>query len=71
LLGTAGPPKGPLHSPIGTYGDIVLRNGLGPTEDPAQGIEQFLDGAIADRFLPNLYLFPQRGKETVPPQILA
>jgi hypothetical protein len=60
-----------LHRPIGTYGDIVLSNSLGPTEYPAQGIEQFLYGAIADRFLPNLHLFPQRSKETVPPQILA
>jgi len=71
LLRTACPPTGPLHRTIRTDGDIVLGNRLGPTEDPAQGIEQFVDGAIADHFLWDLYLFPQWGKETVPPQILS
>ena len=41
---------------------MVRRHGLGPTEDPAQGIEPLLDGAIADRLLPNLHRCPQRGK---------
>src|SRR5262249_31673511 len=50
---------------------IILRDGLRPTEHPAQGIEQFVDRTIADGFLPDLHVFPQRGKETVPPQILA
>ena len=67
LLGTAGPPKGPLHGTIGTNREIILGDGLGPTENPAQGIEQFIDRTIADGFLPDLYVCPQGGKETVPP----
>jgi hypothetical protein len=71
LLGTTCPPTGPLHRPIGPPGDLGLHKRLGTTEAPAQGIEQFIYGALADRFLRHLHLFPQRGKETVPPQILA
>jgi len=67
LLGTAGPPKGPLHCAIGTNRAIILRDGLRPTEPPAQGIEQFVDRTLADGFLPELHVFPQGGKETVPP----
>src|SRR5207302_637289 len=33
LLGTAGPPTDPLHRMIGTDSDIILGNGLGPTEE--------------------------------------
>jgi hypothetical protein len=71
LLGTTGPPKGPLHRTIGTDCGVILGDSLGPTEDPAQGIEQFVDRPIADGFLPDLHVFPHGGKETVPPQILA
>src|SRR5512145_642485 len=67
LLGTARPPKGPLHGTISPTGNIILRDGLGAAADPAQDIEQFVDGAIADRFLRYLHLFPQRSKETVSP----
>src|SRR5919197_6458771 len=71
LLGTARPPKGPLDGWIEANGDITLRNRLGPTQDPQQAIEQFVDGTIADRLLWHLDLFPQRGKETLPFAILA
>src|SRR5262245_3587474 len=71
LLGTATPPKGALHGTIGTDRHIILGDGLGPTEDPAQGIEQFVDRTVADGFLPDLHLFSHGGKETLPPQILA
>ena len=71
LLGTARPPKGPLHGTISPNGNIILRDGLGAAEDPAQDIEQLVDGAIADGFLPALPLFAQGSKETVSPQILA
>ena len=50
---------------------IILDNSLGPTEYPAQGIEQFVDGTMADGFLRDLHVLPQGSKETVPPQILA
>jgi len=50
---------------------MILGDGLGTTEDPAQGIEPFVDRTIADGFLPDLYVFSHGGKETVPPQILA
>jgi hypothetical protein len=60
-----------LPSSIGTDRDSILGHGLGTTPYPAQGIEEFVEGTIADRFLPALHLFPQRGKETVPPHILS
>jgi hypothetical protein len=56
-----------LHCAIGTNRAIILRDGLRPTEPPAQGIEQFVDRTLADGFLPELHVFPQGGKETVPP----
>ena len=71
LLGTAGPPKGALHCRIEAHGAIALGDGLGPTEDPQQTIEDLLDGAIAHGLLGDLHLFPQGSKETLPPQILA
>jgi hypothetical protein len=60
-----------LHRTIGTDRDVILGDGLGSTEDAAQGIEQFVDRTIADGFLPDLHVFPEGGKETVPSQILA
>jgi hypothetical protein len=60
-----------LHRTIGTDCSVVLSDGLGSTEHPAQGIEQFVDRPIADGFLPDLHLFSHGGKDTVPPQILA
>jgi hypothetical protein len=60
-----------LHGTIGTDRDIILGDGLGPTADPAQGIEQFVDRPVADGFLPDLHGLAQGGKETVPSQILA
>src|SRR5262249_34085367 len=71
LLGTPCTPKGPLHRTIGTDCEIILGDSLGSTEDPAQGIEQFVDRTIADGFLPDLHVVAQGGKETVPTQILA
>jgi hypothetical protein len=32
-----------LHRTVGTDRHIILDNGLGPTEDPAQGIEQLVE----------------------------
>jgi hypothetical protein len=46
-----------LHRPIGTDREIILGDGLGPTENSAQGIEQFVNRTIADGFLPDLHLF--------------
>src|SRR5262249_30179867 len=71
LLGTTGPPKGPLDRTIGTDRAIILGDSLGATEDPTQGIEQFVNRTIADGFLSDLHLFSHGGKETVSPQILA
>ena len=71
LLGTTGPPKRPLHRRIKTNGAITLGDRLGATEDPQQPIEEFVDRAIADALLGKLHLFSQRGKETVPFEILA
>ena len=71
LLGTPCTPTGPLHRTIGTDRAIILGDGLGTTEDPAQGIEPCVDRTRADGFLPDLYVFSHGGKETVPPQILA
>jgi hypothetical protein len=71
LLGTARPPKGPLHGGIDPDRDITLGEGFGTTEDAQQAIEQFVDRTIADSFLWHLHLFPQRGKETLPFEILA
>src|SRR5262249_40237704 len=71
LLGTPRPPKGALHRRIEANGAIALGDGLGPTEDTSQAIEHLLDGAIADHLLGDVYLFPQRGKKTVSPQILS
>src|SRR6266702_8389822 len=71
LLGTAAPPTGALHGTIGTDCHSILGHGLGPTEDPAQGIEQCVDRTIADGFLPDLHGLAQGGKDTVPPHILA
>src|SRR5437660_6425404 len=51
LRGTAGPPTGPWHRPIGPPSAMVRRHRLGPTAYPAHGLEQWLSGAIADRFL--------------------
>jgi hypothetical protein len=56
---------------IGTDCDIILGHGLGPTEDPAQGVEQFVHRTIADGFLLDLHVLPQWGKKTVSPQILS
>jgi hypothetical protein len=56
-----------LHRTIGADRNIILANGLGPTEDPAQGIEQFVDRTIADGFLWDLHVLPQWSKETVSP----
>ena len=67
LLGTARPPKGALYGGIGTNRDITLGDGLGATEDPNQAIEDLVDRTIADRFLGNLDLLAQRGKETSTP----
>src|SRR5207302_11116489 len=66
LLGAARPPKGPLDGGINTHGAIALRHGFGATEEAEQSIEQFVDRAIADRFLWNLHLFSSRSKETAP-----
>jgi len=60
-----------LHRTIGTDRHIILGDSLGPTENTAQGIEQFVNRPITDGFLPDLHLFSQGGKETVPPQILS
>jgi hypothetical protein len=46
-----------LDGGIDPDGDITLRHGFGATEDAQQAIEQFVDSAIADRFLWNLHLF--------------
>src|SRR2546430_2322918 len=71
LLGTARPPKGPLHGWVDANGDVALGDGLGATKDPQQPIEQFVHRTIADSFLRNLHLFPRGGKEAVPFEILA
>src|SRR5207245_9443049 len=71
LLGTARPPKGPLHGWVDANGDVALGDGLGATEDPQQPIEQFVHRTIADSFLRNLHLFPRGGQEAVPFEILA
>src|SRR2546422_913334 len=70
LLGTARPPKGLLDGGVDTDRDITLGDGFGATEDPQQSIEQLIARAIAHRFLRDLDLFPQGGKETVPFEIL-
>jgi hypothetical protein len=64
--GTARPPQGPLHRTIGPQGAMMQRDGLGATQYPAQDIEQFVDGAIADGLVRHLPLVPQRGQATVP-----
>ena len=71
LLSTAGPPQGSLHARSVRMVTLFCAMVFGPTEYATQGIEQFVDGAIADHFLRHLHLVPQRGKETVSPQILA
>src|SRR5919202_5616125 len=71
LLGTARPPKRPLHRRIEANRAITLGDGLGATEDAQQPIEQFVERAMADRLLGDGDLLPQGGKETVSPQILS
>src|SRR5215510_9593904 len=70
LLSTACPPKGPLHSGVKANRAIALGDGLSATQDPQQGIEDLLNGTIADALLGKLHLFPQGGKEAVPFEIL-
>src|SRR6266516_4297077 len=53
LLRTARAPKGPLHGWVDANCDMTLRNRLGPTQHAQHAMEQFVRGAIADRFLWN------------------
>ena len=43
LVGTARAAKGALHRRVGPNRHVTLGNGLGPTEDPDQGIEDLVD----------------------------
>ncbi len=71
LLSAARAPKGSLDRRVRANRDVTLRNGLGPTEDPDQGIEDLVDRPVADRFLGDGHLLAERGEETPAPEILA
>jgi hypothetical protein len=71
LVRTARLPKGPLHRWVDANRDMALGNGLRPTEEAQEPIEQFVRRAIADRFLRDLPLFLEGDKEAVSPQLLS
>jgi hypothetical protein len=70
-LGTPRPPKGALHRWIEAHGAMALGDGLRATEHASHPLEHFVARAIVHSVLRALDLFPSRGQDTVPPQILA
>jgi hypothetical protein len=71
LLGTAGPPTGPLPGMSGTERDILVGPGLGPPAEPAQGLAECVARPRADGFWLDLPVLPPWGKNTGSPHLLS
>ena len=70
-LSAARAPTGALARRGRAHRDVTLRHGLGPTEDPDQGIEDLVDRPVADRVRGDGHWRAERGEETPAPELLA